>query len=125
MNKTQTKRGFTLVEIMIVVAILGLLIAIGVPGFLKARNKGRFATESANLKAISDNIAAYSVNEGVNPTDITVLWPSDSTTVDANSYIRRQLFCPINSSNYTFNATGTLGSCESHGDIIDESSVGG
>lgn len=124
MNIMPTKKGFTLVEIMIVVAILGLLIAIGVPGFLKARNKGRFATESANLKAISDNIAAYSVNEGANPTDITVLWPANSTLVDANSYIRKQLFCPINGSNYTFNPTNTLGSCESHGDNIDEGAVG-
>ena len=55
--------GFTLVEIMIVVAILGLLIAIGVPGFLVARNRSRARTEGANLKAISDNIASYGVNE--------------------------------------------------------------
>ncbi|EKD28726.1 MAG: hypothetical protein ACD_79C00232G0001, partial [uncultured bacterium] len=45
------KSGFTLIEIMIVVAILGMLIAIGVPGYLTSRNRSRAHTEIAHLKA--------------------------------------------------------------------------
>ena len=109
------KKGFTLVEIMIVVAILGLLVAIGVPGFLQARNKSRLSTEKANLKAISDNIASYGVNE-TEPVDAIIrLWPNSSTNADPNSYIRKQLICPITKTNYVVDNVNNLGSCTHHG----------
>jgi prepilin-type N-terminal cleavage/methylation domain-containing protein len=38
--KTNSKAGFTLVEIMIVVAIIGLLAAIAIPNFVRARDNG-------------------------------------------------------------------------------------
>jgi prepilin-type N-terminal cleavage/methylation domain-containing protein len=47
--KTNSKAGFTLVEIMIVVAIIGLLAAIAIPNFVKAR-------ESAQLNSIFNNL---------------------------------------------------------------------
>lgn len=110
------KKGFTLVEIMIVVAILGLLVAIGVPGFLTARNKSQLGVEKANLKAISDNIASYQVNEPADQMSaITDLWPTDTTTVDPSSYIRKQLSCPISRVSYSVTALTGLGSCTAHG----------
>jgi type IV pilus assembly protein PilA len=38
-NTTAKKQGFTLVEIMIVVAIIGLLAAIAIPNFVKSRTR--------------------------------------------------------------------------------------
>jgi len=53
MNRIRKKnKGFTLVEIMIVVLIIGILLAIAVPNFIQARNTSRTRTCIANLRQI-------------------------------------------------------------------------
>src|SRR5436309_12967633 len=49
----KSKRAFTLVEIMIVVLIIGILLAIAVPNFMKARDNSRAKSCIANLQQIS------------------------------------------------------------------------
>ena len=51
--KKMNKKGFTLVEIMIVVAIIGLLAAIGIPSFQKARSTSQTKACINNLRIIS------------------------------------------------------------------------
>ena len=53
MKITRQSKGFTLVEIMIVVAIIGLLAAIAVPNFVQARTTARRNTCINNLRLIS------------------------------------------------------------------------
>jgi len=48
-NKSRGKTGFTLVEIMIVVAIIGMLMAIAIPNFVRSRETARMSTCIANL----------------------------------------------------------------------------
>lgn len=52
MNRINKRKGFTLVEIMIVVLIIGILLGIAVPNFLRARESSRTRTCVANLRQV-------------------------------------------------------------------------
>src|ERR1700757_3562727 len=54
-------RGFTLVEIMIVVAIIALLAAIAVPGFLRARKRAQASRVLNDLRLIDSAVDQYAI----------------------------------------------------------------
>lgn len=51
MRKMKNKKGFTLMEMLIVVAIIAILIAIAIPTFASSLNKARIATDEANIRS--------------------------------------------------------------------------
>ena len=57
--RLRDKRAFTLIEIMIVVAIIGLLVAIAVPNYLSSRKAAKDNAEAANVRIIKDALFAY------------------------------------------------------------------
>jgi len=66
------RKGFTLVEIMIVVAIIALLAAIAIPNLLRARVTANEAAAQATLRAISTAFETYAVaNNGTYPDSVT------------------------------------------------------
>ena len=65
--KTNRKSGFTLVEIMIVVAIIGLLAAIAIPNFVKARTTAQQNACIANLKQVSGAIEQWALETKAAP----------------------------------------------------------
>ena len=63
------KKGFTLVEIMIVVVIIGLLAAMAIPAFNKVRQSSRESAVTNNLRQIANAADQYMLQEGVTSAD--------------------------------------------------------
>src|SRR5437764_15133472 len=65
LNKTQSRRGgFTLVEIMIVVAIIALLASIAVPSFLRARKRSQATATLETLRMVDGAKDQYAIENG-------------------------------------------------------------
>lgn len=71
--KKNNKKGFTLMEMLIVVAIIGILIAIAIPTFTKSLNEAKKATDEANLRAYYAEVMADHLLDGTS-------LPADGTT---------------------------------------------
>ena len=70
-TKLHSKRaGFTLVEIMIVVAIIALLAAIAVPGFLRARKRSQASKILNDLRMIDGAVDQYAIETGRKTGDV-------------------------------------------------------
>ena len=92
LKKLTTKRaGFTLVEIMIVVAIIALLAAIAVPGFLRARKRSQASKILNDLRLIDAAVDQYAI-ENAKTTGATVAvtdW-TNYLKKDTNLYLTGQ-----------------------------------
>jgi prepilin-type N-terminal cleavage/methylation domain-containing protein len=64
-----SKKGFTLAELLIVVAIIGVLVAISIPIFTSQLKKAREATDLANVRSAYAEISAAALSEDDAPTN--------------------------------------------------------
>ena len=72
----KNKKGFTLVELVVVIAILGILAGIAIPRFMDATATARGAKIVADLRTIDSAIMMYQAKTATEPADIAALTTS-------------------------------------------------
>jgi prepilin-type N-terminal cleavage/methylation domain-containing protein len=84
------RKGFTLIEIMIVVAIIGLLAAVAIPNLVRAQKTAKRTTCISNLKTIEGAKVQWSLENKKGDQDV----PSDADLFGADKPISKKPDCP-------------------------------
>lgn len=104
--KQSRRAGFTLVEIMIVVAIIGLLAAVAIPNLVRARKTAQRAACIANLKTISGAKATWALEMRKGDNDV----PTETDLCGPDKYIEMAPQCP-GGGTYTYGSVSTPPTC--------------
>jgi type IV pilus assembly protein PilA len=111
MKMFRKDEGFTLVELMVVVLIIGILIAIAIPVFNSARNRAERNSCYSNQRMIEGAVQTYYASVETTPANIAALVPN---------YIKETPECPTLDVAYTIDANGDVfcsgtAGCDTHG----------
>jgi len=109
MKMFRKSEGFTLVELMVVVLIIGILVAIAIPVFNAAKANAQKKSCYANQRTIEGVVQTYQADSGVMPAAGTVVAGGWAVP----SYIKNAPFCPTDAAKapYSINASGTVADC--------------
>ena len=111
-NKNNRKSGFTLVEIMIVVAIIGLLAAIAIPNFVRARTTSQQNACINNLRQIDGAIQQWALEQKKDATAAVAY-------TDISGFLKSSVVCPKGGTtfadSYTITTVAASPTCQKDG----------
>jgi type IV pilus assembly protein PilA len=105
MKMFRKDEGFTLVELMVVVLIIGILVAIAIPIFNAAKGNAQLKSCYANQRTVEGAVQTYVAQGGTAAVDLT-----DGLVVAANpisAFVKMPLICPASTKTYNL-ASGTV-----------------
>jgi prepilin-type N-terminal cleavage/methylation domain-containing protein len=115
MNTSLSRRrdGFTLIEILIVVAIIGILVGVAFPAFMKSRTQARKQVCIENLAQIETAKQQWGLTGGHKDGDV----PNDTDLFGPNAYVKIKPACPAGGV-YELNAIGAIATCNIEGHTL-------
>ena len=107
MPSLSQRRGFTLIEILIVVAIIGILASVVLVGLGPVQQKGRDARRISDLKQIQTGLELYFAKNGVYPTGPFADWSAfQAALIGAGVGVTNVPQDPSTASTYNYGTTG-------------------
>ena len=118
-EKIMSRKGFTLIELMIVIAIIGILAAIAIPNFRKAREQAREKACYANIRVLLGAIEMYNMDHSTMQTTLAAMDYSATGHLVSCQYLKSAVTAPETSCSYVgadLSGSGKI-SCTAHGTV--------
>ena len=121
------KRGFTLAELLVVVAVIAVLVAIAVPAFSASLERSRTVTCQANRRSVQGMLAVGVMTDGAQIKGLAggASWDQVSGALQADGYTAPDVMCPSGGT-ITLSRSGNsmVLTCDRHPDAAGDGSAG-